>query len=61
MYKENGRLTPMDKKEKSKLKGKKFKCIQCGCSHTLPSTQFGEVDVCSECGGTMLECVDYFD
>lgn len=58
MYKENNRLVPMDKKEKSKLTGKLFKCNACGRSCTVKNTEFGETIKCYECGGTMSECVD---
>lgn len=61
MYKENGRLTPMDKKEKSKLTGKLFKCNKCGNTVVIPGAEFGKRTGCSKCGGAMSECIDYFD
>lgn len=58
MYKENGRLTPMDKKEKSKLAGKVFKCSECGRICTIKNVEFGEVIKCTDCSGLMAEYID---
>lgn len=55
MYKENGRLKPDGSKEKSYLKGKKFKCELCGSLRVISNVEFGEINRCTECGGLMIE------
>ena len=61
MYKENGRIGSMDKKEKSATNGKLFKCDKCSSMVYVPNVEFGEVNMCSECGSTMSEHLEYFD
>lgn len=55
MPKEDGRLTPAKPSEYADLKGKHFRCTQCGEQGVFKNTEFAETKICSSCGGKMEE------
>jgi len=58
-YKANGRVKPADKKEYANLSRKKFMCVNCKDTPTdIEPASFGQVYVCTKCGGDVLEVMD---
>lgn len=57
MKKENGRLSPADKKEVSEVKQKLARCSGCNMIVVLQNKVFGKEDKCEICGGLLEDFI----
>jgi len=58
MKKENGRLKPAEKEERSSKTGKSFRCPLCGAVTNIKNSVFGGQYICTECDLGIMEEVN---
>jgi uncharacterized protein (DUF983 family) len=54
IFKADGRKSPAEQAELTKLKGKQMKCPQCGNTYVVAKATFAN-EVCESCGASLEE------